>query len=107
MPCGPALTYPEVMEHEQFLENEYIIEKEHPEFGTQKTIGVPVSFEKTPGAVQGFAPKLGEHNREVLLGLGYTEEAIAALERSKVTSVAERAYSIRDPSGANVGEQPK
>ena len=33
----------------------------HPLIGPMRTVGVPIHFEKTPGAVQRPAPLLGEH----------------------------------------------
>jgi formyl-CoA transferase len=40
---------------------------------------VPVKLSRTPGAPAGPAPALGEHTREVLEALGYSDEQIGVL----------------------------
>ena len=66
------------------LANGYIAEVEYPEIGESlKVHGTPWQFSETPAKL-GVAPKLGEHNSEILLGLGYSESEIAALREQKV-----------------------
>ena len=43
-----------------------------------KTLGTPIKFSGTPGAITRAAPILGEHTREVLGDLGYSSAEIAA-----------------------------
>lgn len=56
---------------------------EHPLFGEMVRAAPPVAFSETPGRV---APPClrGEHNRPVLLELGYTEDEIDKLEADTV-----------------------
>ena len=56
---------------------------EHPVFGEMVRAAVPVVFSETPGRI-GPAARRGEHNRAVLLELGYTEEQIDDLVNAKV-----------------------
>ena len=45
---------------------------EHPTEGDVRTLGIPIRFSRTPGAVRRLAPSLGEHTDEVLLELDAT-----------------------------------
>jgi crotonobetainyl-CoA:carnitine CoA-transferase CaiB-like acyl-CoA transferase len=51
----------------------------HSRLGEVETLGLPVKFSKTPGAVARAAPLYGEHTREVLTEFGYGEAEIEDL----------------------------
>ncbi|MGI8551572.1 MAG: CaiB/BaiF CoA transferase family protein [Dehalococcoidia bacterium] len=61
VPAGPVLSHVEVAADPDVIENEYIVEVEHPHIGTIRTPGVPVRLSKTPGTVRSAAPELGQH----------------------------------------------
>ena len=84
IPNGPIYDYEEVASLEQTLANDYVVTLEHPTYGPIREVGIPVKFGKTPGAVQGVAPDLGENTEEILLGLGYDWEQIAELVGEEV-----------------------
>ena len=48
-----------------------------------KVHGTPWKFSKTPANIR-RAPKLGEHNDEILSDLGYTKGEIESLKNDKV-----------------------
>lgn len=79
-PAGPIYNYKQVFEDEHTLTRGMMVEMEHPVEGTVRGLGIPVKLSETPGAVRRAAPLLGEHTRETLLRLGYSEEKIAELE---------------------------
>jgi len=65
-------------------ENNYVTEVWYPELNkNMKVHGTPWKFSKTPANIK-RAPKLGEHNSEILSGLGYTEGDIENLKDDKV-----------------------
>jgi len=81
--CSPINTLADLPHDQQVIENEYIVDFDHPTIGKIKTIGFPVKFSKTPGALRLPAPEFGQHTEEVLLNIGeYSWEEIAEL-RSK------------------------
>ncbi len=49
----------------------------HPDIGPVRVEGVPITFSATPWAIERSAPKLGQHNEEILGGLlGHREDAL-------------------------------
>lgn len=52
---------------------------DHPTEGRIRTMAVPISFSATPPEITRQAPRLGEHGREVMKEVGYSEEAIEKL----------------------------
>jgi crotonobetainyl-CoA:carnitine CoA-transferase CaiB-like acyl-CoA transferase len=56
-----------------------------PFLGPVTMYGSPLKFSETPAAIRGYAPFLGEHNRQVLSTvLGYSEEEIDTLYKEDV-----------------------
>lgn len=88
VPCAPLLNRMELMEHQQIIANESIQITEHPGFGEVRQPRPAARFDRTPGGVARPGPQLGEHTREILAGLGYSDEAIDTLVAAgKVVSV--------------------
>ena len=65
-------------------ENNYVTEVWYPELNkNMKVHGTPWKFSKTPANIK-RAPKLGEHNSELLNKLGYSEQDIQNLIEDKI-----------------------
>jgi crotonobetainyl-CoA:carnitine CoA-transferase CaiB-like acyl-CoA transferase len=84
IPSGPIYRYDETMNDPHIRAREMIIEYEHPAAGPIVNLGFPAKFSKTPGQVRRPAPCLGQHTREVLRELKYSEEAIRELEENQI-----------------------
>jgi formyl-CoA transferase len=65
VPCGPILDTKDVLDDEDLKANGMIVEVEHPERGSFKTVGCPFTLSDSPVEVT-RPPLLGEHNTEVL-----------------------------------------
>ena len=90
VPAGPVLTYDEAMADPQVLARGMVAETEHPVMGTVRTPGQPAKFSRTrPGSARP-APRLGEHTREILAGLGLPDADIDELEKAGVVASYDR-----------------
>jgi crotonobetainyl-CoA:carnitine CoA-transferase CaiB-like acyl-CoA transferase len=76
---APVQTVEDLLSDEQFLAAGGIVEVPD-EQGTITMLATPADFEAQPANPRFRAPRLGEHTREVLEGLGYDESEIARLE---------------------------
>ena len=79
VPAGPVVSVSEMLEMRQTAARDMVLEVEHSELGPVPTVGFPVKFSETPGSVVRGAPLLGEHTREVLIELGYTNRQVDRL----------------------------
>jgi crotonobetainyl-CoA:carnitine CoA-transferase CaiB-like acyl-CoA transferase len=79
IPCGPINDYAEAFANPQILARDMVVEVSHPTLGQLRTVGAPVKMSETPPNVHRRAPLLGEHTREVLREVNYSDEEIAAL----------------------------
>jgi crotonobetainyl-CoA:carnitine CoA-transferase CaiB-like acyl-CoA transferase len=84
IPVGPINTVGEILEDPQIHAREMIVKLTHPQYGPLRVLGIPVKLSDTPGDVSTAPPLFGEHNRDVLVKLGYTEEDIEAFGKSGV-----------------------
>ena len=87
-PAGPVLNVKQMHEDPQTLAREMVVEVEHSRLGSTKTLGLPVKFSITPGAVKQGAPTLGENTEEVLREFGIADhlsQAILKKTRNKET----------------------
>ena len=84
VPCAPALTRNELIEHEQVLASDILVTSEHPKAGRLRQARPAARFDKTPAGIRHGAPLLGEHSDEILAEAGLSAEEIAALRDAGV-----------------------
>jgi crotonobetainyl-CoA:carnitine CoA-transferase CaiB-like acyl-CoA transferase len=68
----------------QAVENDFMVEHKMPSGRKEWVVGNPVKFNGEKTSLRRYAPKLGEHNDEVLSELGYSREQIKSLRDKKV-----------------------
>src|SRR5213082_1950223 len=84
VPCGLIQTYDQVFNDPHLNARGFFPEAPHSKLGNVKQIGSPMRLSKTPARVSRAGPMLGEHTAEVLAGIGYSQEEIAALAKARV-----------------------
>ena len=84
VPCGPINDLADVFSDPQLLHRQMYLEMPHPTLGTIKQTGLPIKFSLTPGRLDRHPPLLGEHNQEILEGLGYSDADIKRLAEESV-----------------------
>jgi len=79
VPCGRVMGLAEVFADPQVIDQEMVLEQEHPGHGMVKMLGFPVKFAEAPCALRRPTPEVGADTDAVLAGLGYGAAEIAAL----------------------------
>ncbi|MDA0366315.1 MAG: CoA transferase [Chloroflexi bacterium] len=67
----------------------HYVSVEHPLSGTTRQVAPMVDMSRTPTAVQGPAPLLGQHSAEIAREFGYSDDQVAALVRAGVLMTAQ------------------
>jgi CoA:oxalate CoA-transferase len=82
---SPVQSVNELPDDPQVKANDYVIDFEHPTFGTIQMVGMPFQLSATPGAVRSAAPEFGQHTEEILTGeLGYSWDDVGKLKEKDV-----------------------
>ncbi|HEU5422369.1 MAG TPA: CoA transferase [Nitrolancea sp.] len=84
IPASTVNSLDTVLNLPQVLHREMVVPLPRDDIPDLKLPGVAVKLSETPGTLRRPPPKLGEHNDEVLAGLGYQPEEIARLHREGV-----------------------
>jgi len=85
LPCGPLNDIPQAAVHPQVKARDMLKEVAHPSGFSLKVANSPLRLSRTPAAIQGPPPALGEHTDEVLASLvGLSAREIADLRAAGV-----------------------
>jgi len=84
IPAAPINTVQEAVNDPQTIARNMIVQLEHPALGVARSIGNPIKFSETPVSYRLPPPLLGEHTREVLRALGYSEEEVRAMSAAAI-----------------------
>ncbi len=90
VPCAPVLDAADAMNHPYFIERGMVRKVRDPFIGDFVIPGNPIRFSEQGGELDLQTPCLGEHNEEVLRGLGYSDAQIEALAASGTTKQRNR-----------------
>jgi crotonobetainyl-CoA:carnitine CoA-transferase CaiB-like acyl-CoA transferase len=79
VPAAPVQDLAEVAAHEQTAALGLLQEVPHPAVADLRLVGLPLSFDGERVPHRSPPPALGEHSRELLAGVGYSDEEIDRL----------------------------
>ncbi|MFN0162191.1 MAG: CaiB/BaiF CoA transferase family protein, partial [Burkholderiales bacterium] len=88
VPCAPILARSQVAADPQVVHNGLIVTFDQPGLGPVRQPRPAARFERTPAAIGGPAPAIGEHTDQILGALGLCADEIAALKASKAVKAA-------------------
>lgn len=81
---APVLNLEEAVQNPQVKHRQMVMEVQHPSLGMIRQVGFPIKLSETPAQYRHSAPKLGEHNEEILTQLGYSAADIEQLRKERV-----------------------
>ena len=84
VPCAPVLTRTEMLENEQVKHNRIVREYDHPGIGRVRGSRPAAQFDHYESDSAPLAPFLGEHNREIMMAIGYSIEEIDTMYAEKI-----------------------
>jgi crotonobetainyl-CoA:carnitine CoA-transferase CaiB-like acyl-CoA transferase len=88
VPCAPILRRGEIIQNEQVVARGIIAEFEQPAVGRVRQPKPAARFEVNEAVIGGPAPRVGEHSREVLRELGYSDVDIARMANERAVRIA-------------------
>jgi crotonobetainyl-CoA:carnitine CoA-transferase CaiB-like acyl-CoA transferase len=88
VPCAPILRRGEIIRNEQVVAREIIAELDQPGVGTIRQPKPAARFDLDAAAIGGPAPRIGQHSRQVLRELGYSDTAVDQMIEQKVVRAA-------------------
>lgn len=82
--------------NDEHIESGLVAEHIHPVWGRMRAPGIGVGLSLTPGISQGPPPLLGQHTREILLELGYTQEQAANFRENGIVTWSESETGVQE-----------
>lgn len=80
----PIKSIGEACEDPQIINRKMVVELEHLKLGKIKNIASPIKYSRTPLKIRSLAPKVGQHTKEILRSLNYSEEDIRTMKKERM-----------------------
>ncbi len=82
--CTRVLRLEEMLDHPLFKEREMVIDVDTPDQKRAKILGVGIKLGATPGSIRTAPARFGQHNGEILNGLGYSKAQVEDLRTRNI-----------------------
>jgi crotonobetainyl-CoA:carnitine CoA-transferase CaiB-like acyl-CoA transferase len=85
VPMAKVQTLDEVEKDPHVVHRQMVTTIKDPETGREENaVGIALKFSDTPGSLRSLAPEPGQHNKQILLELGYTEDQVEEMRNKGV-----------------------
>jgi crotonobetainyl-CoA:carnitine CoA-transferase CaiB-like acyl-CoA transferase len=78
---APIKSFGEACDDPQIQARKMVIHQNHPKVGEIKNIAPVIKYSRTPLKIRTLSPKVGQHTKEVLRLMGYTQKEIKELKK--------------------------
>ena len=85
IPVGEVLRAQETLKERHIVEKGSFIKLSYPTLKEEySVVGPAIELSENPGKIKHRSPELGEHNQQILMELGYTQEEIDQLKKDRI-----------------------
>ena len=85
IPVGEVLRAQETLKERHIVEKGSFVKLSYPTLKKEySVVGPAIELSENPGKIKHRSPELGEHNQQILMELGYTQEEINQLKKDRI-----------------------
>ena len=85
IPVGEVLRAQETLKERHIVEKGSFVKLSYPTLKEEySVVGPAIELSENPGKIKHRSPELGEHNQQILMELGYTQEEINKLKKDRI-----------------------
>ncbi|TFF69032.1 MAG: CoA transferase [Promethearchaeota archaeon] len=77
----PIKSFNEACKDPQIIARKMVESLKHPKFGQIPNIASPIKYSQTPLSIRKLAPKVGQHTKQILKDLNYSDEQIREFKK--------------------------